>query len=162
MSSAKSVAVTAGKELASPALGFSFLVNFLGLPVFNPIDVAFKSVSGIGASIDYETHNEAGRNNTPFHFARKTTWAPLVLQRGLLPSASAAGVTRWVYNALNDQGPILPITVLITLTSATKQIIWKASKVIPKSIEVDEFNAMDNKVVIEKLELLHGGLEPVL
>lgn len=136
---------------AMPLSGFHFSVVFELLPQFS-IDTKFQSVSGLKATMETDSISEGGQNQYKITLPKQTTHDNLVLKRGLTNELS--GLRMWTTKALNDF-IYHPANLVISLLNEkhTPVKVWYVSQAIPISLETAEFNAEENKLVIETFTL---------
>ncbi|MEE9905194.1 phage tail protein [Chlorobium sp.] len=135
-----------------PPWGFYFRV------VFNDIsqdtnDVRFQSVSGLSVEYDYESYKEGGENRFEHKLPVRTRYSDLVLKRGMLTDSD---VIRWVLDAFRNR-VFKPATVTVTLMNEISEPLrtWNVANAIPKKWLVSDFNATENSIVIETMELTY-------
>lgn len=135
-----------------PPWGFYFRV------VFNDIsqdtnDVRFQSVSGLSVEYDYESYKEGGENRFEHKLPVRTRYTDLVLKRGMLTDSD---VIRWVLDAFRNR-VFKPATVTVTLMNEKSEPLrtWNVASAIPKKWLVSDFNATENSIVIETMELTY-------
>ncbi len=143
-------------ELYYPPTGFHFLVKF-GF-TSNVMDVGFQSVSGLSVEYDYETYKEGGENRFEHKLPVRTKYSDLVLKRGFVVAGSA--VYRWCMSAFRDRD-FMPTDITIILLNELHMPLkaWNVVQAIPKKWSVSDFNANENNVVIENLELTYRYFE---
>jgi phage tail-like protein len=127
-------------ELAAPLMGYRFGVYFLkksGMGIAYPIDIYFRSVSGIGV------RNDPTEKQGP-------QFENLVLERGL-PAASTLSTD--VFANLKQKIPYSS-RILISLLNEQAMPVksWLFRGVQPVSWSVSPFDANENEVVIERME----------
>lgn len=135
-----------------PPWGFYFRV------VFNDIsqdtnDVRFQSVSGLSVEYDYESYKEGGENRFEHKLPVRTRYSDLVLKRGMLTDSD---VIRWVLDAFRNR-VFKPATVTVTLMNEISEPLrtWNVANAIPKKWLVSDFNATENSILIETMELTY-------
>jgi phage tail-like protein len=134
-----------------PLAGYHFSVVFELLPQFS-IDTKFQSVSGLKSTMETETISEGGQNKFKITLPKRTTHENLVLKRGLTKELS--GLKMWTTKALSDF-VYHPANLVISLLNENHNPIkvWYVSQAIPISFEISNFNAEENKIVIETFTL---------
>jgi phage tail-like protein len=132
-----------------PPVGFHFKVEFLNLG--NNNDVRFQSVSGLNVEYDVETFKEGGENRFEHKLPVRTKFADLSLKRGMLKDSK---VIEWCLDAFQNR-KFKTVQVNVTLLNEKHEPIttWQFFKVWPKKWSVSDFNAQENSVVIETLDL---------
>ncbi len=133
-----------------PPSGFHFLVVFdTSRSVF---DTAFQSVSGLSVEYDVETYKEGGENRFEHKLPGRTKYSDLVLKRGFVVAGSE--LFMWCMRAFNDR-QFEPANVVVSLLNEQHVPLktWNVVHAWPKKWSVSDFNANENGVVIETLEL---------
>ncbi len=143
-----------------PPTGFFFSVDFTGKITEN----FFQSVTGLSVDMQTETLKEGGENRFEHTLPVRTKYTPLVLKRGLMRDSD---MIKWVTDALL-QFDIQPMDLLVNLlqsgTSVTSQnnestakpqplTTWVVVNAWPKKWSMSEFNAEQNSLAIESIEL---------
>lgn len=135
-----------------PPWGFYFRVEFGGVSS-DKNDVRFQSVSGLSVEYEYETFKEGGENRFEHKLPVRTKYADLVLKRGMLTDSS---VIAWFLDAfMNRTFTAADLTVCLMNEKGDPLRTWKVAHAIPKKWLVSDFNANENSVVIETLELTY-------
>ncbi|MBN1929443.1 MAG: phage tail protein [Chlorobiaceae bacterium] len=132
-----------------PPWGFYFRVVFDISKDKN--DARFQSVSGLTVEYDFETFKEGGENRFEHKLPVRTKYADLVLKRGLLTDSS---VIDWALKAFRDR-TFSPANLTVNLLNEKGEPLqtWNVVHAIPKKWLVSDFNANENGVVIETMEL---------
>jgi phage tail-like protein len=132
-----------------PPWGFYYKVEF-GISK-NKNDVRFQAVSGLSVEYDMEEYKEGGENRFTHKLPVRTKFADMMLKRGMLTDSE---VIKWFLNAFRDR-EFVPADVNIILMNEKSEPLrtWKVTHAIPKKWLVSDFNANENSVVIETLEL---------
>lgn len=135
-----------------PPVGFHFRVEFIGLG--NENDTRFQSVSGLSVEYEMETYKEGGENRFEHKLPVRTRYTDLSLKRGLLTDSN---VIQWFLTAFNTH-QIVPVQLNITLLNEQHAPLksWQVFKAWPKKWSVSDFNAQENSVVIETLDLAYS------
>lgn len=144
-----------------PPVGFYFKVEFSGLET-KINDHQFQSVSGLSVDLETEEIAEGGENRFKHKIPVRTKFPNLVLKRGMLMDS---GVIEWCKDALLNYKfePVdLTVSLLVketdTLTSGNGKPLqtWNIVHAYPVKWNVGDFNAEENKLVIETLELSYN------
>lgn len=148
----------AGKPKAGgyyPPVGFHFRVVFMG--VGNDNDQRFQSVGGLNVEFDVETVKEGGENRFEHKLPGRAKYPDLALKRGLLKDSA---VIDWCQNALNNR-EIRPVTIVVSLLNDqhTPLMTWKVHNAWPRKWSVSDFNAGENAVVVESLDICYSYFE---
>lgn len=133
-----------------PPVGFHFKVEFVGIGSNN--DTRFQSVTGLTVQYETENYKEGGQNRYEHKLPVRTTYPEAaVLKRGMLVDSA---VVKWCTDAFK-KGVIKPVTVLVTLLNEQHQplMTWNIAGAYPRKWSVSEFNAQENNLAIETLEL---------
>ena len=117
----------------------------------NKNDVRFQTVSGLSVEYDMEEFKEGGENRFTHKLPVRTKYADMVLKRGMLTDSE---VIKWFLDAFRDR-KFVPADLNVILMNEKSEPLrtWKVAHAIPKKWSVSDFNANDNAVVIETLEL---------
>jgi phage tail-like protein len=132
-----------------PPWGFYFRVVFDISQDKN--DLRFQSVSGLSVEYDFESFKEGGENRFEHKLPVRTKYADLVLKRGLLTDSS---VINWVLNAFQNR-IFKPADITVNLMNERGEPLqtWNVVHAIPKKWLVSDFNANENGIVVETMEL---------
>jgi phage tail-like protein len=135
-----------------PPVGFHFRVEFLNLG--NNNDQRFQSVTGLNVDYDTETFKEGGENRFEHKLPVRTKYPDLSLKRGMLTDSA---VIKWCIDAFQSR-IFNPVQVNVSLLNEEHVpiITWQFFKVWPKKWSVGDFNANENTVVIETLDLSYN------
>ncbi len=139
-------------------VGFHFKVEFTGIETSKD-DHKFQSVSGLSIDLETEEIAEGGENRFKHKIPVRTKFPNLVLKRGLLMNT---GVIGWCVDAL-EYFDFKPIDLTVSLLQVEKDqeqaqplLSWNIVHAYPVKWNVSDFNAEDNKIVIETLELSYN------
>jgi phage tail-like protein len=140
-------------DLFAPPVGFHFLVVFELFPQ-TPQDFRFQEVSGLDVELEMESIKEGGQNRFTHQLPIRNRYTDITLKRGLF---IGSGITLWCKNAIEDF-VFVPTNVLISLLSPEHLPLqsWYVINAIPKKIQVSNFNAQENSVVVESLVLSYN------
>ena len=135
-----------------PPVGFHFIVRF-GFSG-NEEDSRFQSVSGLSVEYETETVTEGGEKRFVHELPVRTKYNTLVLKRGMLVGSE---VVKWCLDAFeNRQFAPADLQVLLLNENSEPLKVWKLVKAWPKKWAVSDFNAEENGLVIETLELSYN------
>jgi phage tail-like protein len=134
-----------------PPWGFYYKVKFGISEDVN--DVRFQSVSGLSVEYDYESFKEGGENRFEHKLPVRTKYSDMVLKRGMLTDSK---VIKWFLDAFQAR-EFRSTDVAVILMSEKGDIVrtWKVAHAIPKKWQVSDFNANENAIVIETMELTY-------
>lgn len=145
--------------MSEPITGFHFLAIFEMFPQ-TQIDVEFQSISGLKASIEFEEVAEGGQNRFKHALPTRSKFENLVMKRGLTTNLS--GIRMWCNKAIDDF-VFSPVNLSIMLLNEEHIPIkaWFVVHALPVSYELGEFNAEDNKILIETITLKYNFLKEI-
>lgn len=115
----------------------------------------FSKISGIEQTTEYEEIAEGGRNEGPHLLtAPHKKHPPLVLEHGVIPAES------WLLGLKPGMrlGTWLTVIVLNAAGIITPQMFWITDGTVSKW-EMGSLDAMGNSVLVERLEILHDGIQ---
>ena len=135
-----------------PPVGFHFKVEFLNIG--NDNDIRFQSVTGLTVEYDTESFREGGENRFVHKLPVRVKYPNLVLKRGLFPLSTP--LIRWAKEAIYNLD-IKPCSVMVTLLNDlhVPVKIWNFSNAYPVKLQLSDFKATDNSLVIETIELAY-------
>lgn len=150
-----------------PPWSFYYRVQF-GFTEDGHNDVRFQSVSGLSVEYETEDYKEGGENRFVHKLPVRTKYTDLVLKRGMLTDSD---IIKWFLAAFRDR-VFQPTNISIMLlneqeakpppdsknqpaTKPTPLRTWNVVHAIPKKWLVSDFNANENSLVIETLELTY-------
>ena len=145
--------------LLYPAVGFHFTVVFELFPQTDK-DVRFQEVSGLSQQLSTEDLVEGGENRFTHSFPTRTSYSNLVLKRGLF---IGSGLIDWAKKAIEDFD-IKPVNCTIMLLNELHVPVasWRISNAYPIKWEISNFNANENSIVVETLELKYQYYKSVV
>jgi len=117
---------------------------------------AFAECTGFEATMEPKVIKEGGRNWGAIQRSGKTTFATLVLKRGM---TSTRDLWTW-YEFIGTGKYAHRLNVIITLfdTSGSALLAWKLTHAMPIKFKAADMNAKGADVAIEELHLAHEGL----
>jgi phage tail-like protein len=135
-----------------PPVGFHFSVHFSGLTADGDNDTRFQSVAGLNVEYDTESIKEGGENRFEHKLPVRTKYSDLSLKRGML--AKDSKVIDWVKKALQER-EFKPLQIIVTLLNEDHEPLkkWNIMNAWPKKWSVSDFNAQENSIVVETLDL---------
>ena len=135
-----------------PPVGFHFKVEFVGIG--NDNDMRFQSVAGLTMEYDTESFKEGDENRFEHKLPLRTKYPDLSLKRGMLTDSK---VIEWCLDALQNRD-FKPAQINVMLLNEEHQPLktWNVYNAWPKKWSVSDFNAQDNSIVIETLELSYN------
>ncbi|TAD91096.1 MAG: phage tail protein [Bacteroidetes bacterium] len=138
--------------LIYPPPGFHFAVVIEMFPQ-TPQDFRFQSVTGLSVDIPTETIQEGGENRFKHQFPQVPQYSKLQLKRGLFKGSF---IINWCKNAI-ENFEFEPKNVIVTLLNEKHlpTAVWHVVNAYPTKWSVSEFNAEQNTLAIESLELTY-------
>lgn len=135
-----------------PPAGFHFSVVIEMFPQ-TPQDFRFQSVSGLSVDVPTESITEGGELRFKHQLPGVPQFGKLSLKRGLFQGSF---IINWCKNAI-EKFEIEPKNVLVTLLNNEHMplAVWHVFNAYPTKWSISEFNAEQNTVVIETLELTY-------
>jgi phage tail-like protein len=135
-----------------PAVGFHFSVSF-ELPGLADADQRFQEVHGLNQEISTTHLKEGGQNRFSYDLPERSTYQNLVLKRGMV---KGSGLHAWMKAAIEDFS-ILPVNLTVTLLNEEHEplLAWYIVNAYPVKWQVSGFNAEENSIVIETIELTY-------
>lgn len=132
-----------------PPWGFYYKVEFQGSS--EPNEARFQAASGLGVEYDTEEFKEGGENRFTHKLPVRTKYTDLVLKRGMLTNSETV---QWFLEAFQERS-FSPKTVTVILMNEQGEPlrIWNVVHAVPRKWTVSDFNANENSVVVETLEL---------
>jgi phage tail-like protein len=143
---------------------FRFQVQFLdesgGQTITNG---GFSDVSGLESNIEIKPIPEGGRLVGVHQLVGKTTFANLVLKRGL---TSNFELWKWFSDVSRGVRPVPRKKVVIELLDAeigvdeNKRVVarWSAERAIPLKMRASDLSGKGTELAVEELQLAHEGL----
>jgi phage tail-like protein len=150
-----------------PPGGFYFTVAVIGsgavLAAITDIDASFQEVSGLEARFETEAVEEGGENRFVHQLPKPARYSNLVLRRGIVTIDSFLG--EWVGQTVGSglALPILPQNLLVTLLNPSGMPLaaWGIVNAYPVKSQVAPLNSMDDKVLIESMELAYNYFDRI-
>ena len=144
--------------LEKDLLGFRFGVFFFvaGL-VPNPLDIRFKKVSGLTATVATDTHPEGGQNLYAQKLPKSVDYGNLVLERGLVVGSPL----NLEFNAAMSTFSFTPSNVMVTLFNEDTVPVsaWLFLKAYPVKWSTSDLDAEAKEIVIDTLELAYTRMQ---
>lgn len=139
--------------LLYPPVGFHFFVRFEGLltKYIGIPDIGFQKVSGINVTINTEDYQEGGENRFKHRLPNLPAYPNLVLERGVLIGSQ---LMQWYKDSVEGfKFQPYDITVILLNSIHIPIQAWNFVNAIPLKWSISDFNAMENKIVVETVEL---------
>lgn len=122
---------------------------------------AFSEVSGLEATMAPKAHKEGGRNWGDVQLSGPTTFAPVVLKRGV---TSIGDLWEWFEATTRQASYDLRYTGVIEVFhpsqawTDTPALTWELENALPTKFKGPDLNATASQVAVEELHLVHEGL----
>ena len=139
-------------------VGFRFGVFFFtGGRQLNPVDIRFRRVSGLGATVSMKSHAEGGQNLFAHRLPETVQYENLVLERGVALQSPLYGEIR----AALSRFEFTTSNVLVTPFNDTGQPIagWLFLRAFPVHWSVSDLDAENNSLIIERIELAYARMQ---
>ncbi len=146
-----------------PPTSFFFRVLFKDLKgVGKDGEASFKEISGLGVNNSVETVSEGGLLEYQHKLPSTYSYTNIVLKRGLVLDSA---LKKWVEEGLK-KFEFTPLTVMIELLEPGAEgrepkvvMSWTIHNTWPVKWELSNFNAQQNEIAIETLELAFSYME---
>ncbi|MCC5946172.1 MAG: phage tail protein [Bernardetiaceae bacterium] len=124
-------------------------------------DNAFQEVSGIEAGLESTTVKEGGENRFTYTVPTGQKYPNLILKRGLVTKGTPFVVwCEQTFKAgLSQPLKLKEVSVKLLNEEQDPIITWTFHNAYPIKWQIDALNAMDNKLVIETVELAYTHFE---
>jgi len=147
-----------------PPLGFYFRVSFLNMVPKN-LELCFQSVSGLTKEVVTESFREGGQE---FDYALpvKIQYPDLVLKRGIwvpaIPKSEPEEWQAWFFGMMKEfKVNSRDMQISLLSPNGDSLMTWSIKRAWPKKWTIADFNAEENQVVIETMELHYDSFEIV-
>ncbi|HEU5453641.1 MAG TPA: phage tail protein [Terriglobales bacterium] len=143
---------------------FRFHVEFrndllVGQAAADPVAIcqgAFSECTGLEATMEAKTIKEGGRNYGAALRAGATTFATVVLKRGISTSREMYAIFNTF--ATGTFAPRLQVTINVFNIDGAAVRAWQLQRAMPVKFKFADLNARGTEVGIEELHLAHEGL----
>ncbi len=123
---------------------------------------AFAECTGLEATMEPKAIKEGGMNYGIAQRAGQTSFATVVLKRGICKSSSLGPSSLWrVFNGLVTglYAPRMRVTINVFDIDGSAAIAWQLDRAMPVKFKFADLNARGGgEVGIEELHLVHEGL----
>ena len=121
---------------------------------------AFSEVSGLEATMAPKTLREGGRNWGEVQLAGPTSFAPVILKRGI---TEVADLWNWFDVSTRQSNHALRLSGTIDVyhpQDPDKPLLrWRITNALPTRFKGPDLSSTASQVAIEELQLVHAGLE---
>lgn len=136
-----------------PPVAFHFSVGFDKKVTEDDGDSRFQSVGGLNVELETENVKEGGENRFTHMLPVRSKYPNLVLKRGMLTGSK---LVQWCLDSFNTI-EISPADLIVSLLDEEHNPLktWKIKNAWPVKWDVGDFNAEENKLVVETIELTY-------
>jgi len=117
---------------------------------------AFAECTGLEASMEVKTIKEGGRNYGAAQRAGGTTFATVVLKRGISTNRNLFQIFNSVSAGLF--APRLQVIINVCDVDGSALMAWQLDRALPVKFRFADLNAKSTEIGIEELHLVHEGL----
>ena len=151
-----------------PALNHNFVVTLVdsssplaagaSLGIALAGDAGFSECAGLEMSMQPEEYKEGGRNGAVLKFPNRITWTNLTLKRG---AALTNSLWDWHYGFVTGSGRRRDGVITMLDAAHRPLTVWFFRRGLPVKYTGPTFNATQNTVAIEAIEIAHEGIHLV-
>jgi phage tail-like protein len=154
-----------------PLLNHNFIVSLIDstsaltpaapLPLAGILSLAvggFAECSGLELSMQPEEYKEGGNNGGVLKFASRVTWTILTLKRGVTDKAD---LWDWHFEFVEGHGRRRDGVIVLLDAARNPAQVWHFRRGLPVKYTGPSFNATQNNVAIEAIEIAHEGIHQV-
>ena len=117
---------------------------------------AFAECTGLEATMEAKIIKEGGRNYGVAQRAGGTTFATVILKRGISDNQNLFQIFNTL--ATGTFAPRMQVTINLFDNSGAAVLAWQLDKAMPIKYKFSDLNAKNGEVGIEELHLAHEGL----
>jgi phage tail-like protein len=132
------------------------LSNDAGHTQFPVCSGAFAECTGLEATMEPKVIKEGGRNYGAAQRAGGTTFATVILKRGISHNQNLYQI----FNSVSTGffAPRMQVTINLFDLDGSAVLAWQLDRAMPVKYKFADFNARSSEVGIEELHLAHEGL----
>lgn len=123
---------------------------------FSVCSGSFAECTGLEATMEPKVIREGGRNYGVAQRAGGTTFATIVLKRGISTNQNLYQLFNTL--ATGTFAPRLQVTINVFDVDGSAVMAWQLDKAMPIKYKFSDLNARNSEVGIEELHLAHEGL----
>lgn len=143
-----------------PPPAFYFNVMFVGSAIPPVVDMAFQSVDGLEVGFDTEPLMEGGDNTAVYALPKPASNSNLKLKRGL--GLASSSLVYWcrteLEGGLSAQITTRSVVVMLLNAQSLPIAVWDAANAYPVKWTIGAFDAEENKIAVETIELAYSTL----
>jgi phage tail-like protein len=132
------------------------LANNASHSQFQVCSGAFAECTGLEATMEPKVIKEGGRNYGAAQRAGGTTFATVVLKRGISKNQNLYQIFNSV--STGTFAPRMQVTINLFDTNGAAVLAWQLDRAMPIKYKFADLNARNAEVGIEELHLVHEGL----
>jgi phage tail-like protein len=117
---------------------------------------AFAECTGLEATMEPKVIKEGGRNYGNAQRAGGTTFATVVLKRGISANQNMYQVFSSI--SMGTFSPRMQVTINVFGIDGKAVMAWQLVKAMPVKYKFSDLNARNSEIGIEELHLVHEGL----
>jgi phage tail-like protein len=117
---------------------------------------AFAECTGLEATMEPKAIKEGGRNYGPAQRAGATTFATVVLKRGISKNQNMYQIFNTL--ATGTFAPRMQVTINVFDINGAAVMAWQLLKAMPVKYKFSDLNSRNSEIGIEELHLVHEGL----
>ncbi len=120
---------------------------------FDMIKVSFSKVTNVASKIEYDTFIEGGQNDYP-HYLKKPKTQPdtIIFEKGV-----HTGLTSNIFGLIKEGMRVKNVMIFVKHNGSTDRVLsFDEGLVLSK--EFSGFDAINETVLIERVEIAHSGL----
>jgi phage tail-like protein len=117
---------------------------------------AFAECTGLEATMEPKVIKEGGRNYGAAQRAGGTTFATVILKRGISDNQNLYQIFNSV--STGTFAPRMQVTINLFDIDGSAVLAWQLDKAMPIKYKFSDLNAKNGEVGIEELHLVHEGL----
>ena len=117
---------------------------------------AFSECTGLEGTMEAKVIKEGGRNYGVAQRAGGTTFATVVLKRGISTNQNLFQIFNTL--ATGTFAPRLQVTINVFDVDGSKAMAWQLDRAMPVKYKFSDLNARGMEIGIEELHLVHEGL----
>lgn len=133
-----------------PLTNFNFIVDIQGMRA------GFSEISGLSGENAIVEYREGNQTTTMRKQPGITKYNNIMLKRGFTASKE---LWKWRLEVINGKTRRLPGTITLLDEARNPALVWKFYEAWPTKWAGPTFNAKNNEIAIEELELAIEGLE---
>jgi phage tail-like protein len=162
--------MTPQEGLKDPLIAYRFIVTLNPGDAYLPAKQAaliqlyalggFQEVRGLGADLEVTPYSEGGVNDKVHQLPVRHSWTRITLKRGL---TLGRGLWEWYEAGLTQSlGARRDGSIILMSPVGERMASWEFYGGLAAKWTGPEFNAMQNAIAIESVEIAHEGVKQVL